>query len=272
MLFMTYVDLKADLPAYFAQLRKQLDSLPQFAVPQMGLSLNGDDPHRHYEADVAAGALDGQLQQMCEGLKSLDRPVFLRPGYEFNGAWNGYGPKAYAAAFRHIVEKTRACGLSNVAFVWDWSAEAGPSPHAANSWAAFYPGDAWVDWWGINLFSSASLTSTATQAFLAEADTHRFPVMIAESSAKQQPVATGQRAIDAWFAPYFGLIRRSPGIKAFCYIDWDWGHYPQWSNWGDERIERNATVLAFYRQQLNAALFASARDRSATLRLLQAKP
>lgn len=279
MLSMSYVDLHDDIPAYFARLRAELAKYSELIVPQIGLAMNEGDAKKHYEQEVADGADDSRLRALCAGLKSLDRPVFLRVGYEFNGPWNGYRADAYIAAFRHVSHTVRACGLDNVAIVWDWAADqeldaerAGAKANdAAQRFERFYPGDAWVDWWGINLFSTESLSSGATRAFLADAETHGFPVMIGESAPLHHSVSEGQHAVDAWFAPYFGLIRSSRGIKAFCYIDWDWSSYPQWKDWGDGRVEKDATVLKFYRAQVGSALFANARSRGETLKLLRAR-
>jgi hypothetical protein len=278
MLSMSYVDLHDDLPAFFARLRDELAHYPDLIVPQIGLAMNEGEAKKHYEQQVADGVDDSRLRALCAGLASLDRPVFLRVGYEFNGAWNGYQPQSYVAAFRYIAQSVRAFGLENVALVWDLSVEAeldaeqggAAVSEASRRWNAFYPGDAWVDWWAINLFRSEALTAAATQAFLAEADRRRFPVMIAESTPFHHSVSEGQRSIDAWFAPYFGLIRSQRGIKAFCYIDWDWSSYPQWADWGDGRIERDPAVLAFFRAQVRAPLIANARPRDATLHLLGA--
>ena len=136
---------------------------------------------------------------------------------------------------------------------------------------AYYPGDAWVDWWALNVFGAANLWSKATSGFLADADRHRMPVMIGESTPKGHSVSEGARLVDAWYAPYFGLIRRTPGIKAFCYIDWDWRAYPQWADWGNGRIEENPEVLGFYRREVAQPLYAASRTRVETLHLLRAK-
>ena len=279
MLSMSYVDLRDDLPAYFARVKAELARYPELIVPQIGLAMNRGDAKQHYEQQVADGVDDARLAQLCDGLKSLDRPVFLRIGYEFNGPWNGYKPASYVAAFRHVVERVRACGLENVAMVWDWSADqeldaekGGASTNDAMARVMeFYPGDAYVDWWGINLFRTRTLTSEATRGFLAEADRRKFPVMIGESTPFGHNVSEGQKVVEEWFAPYFGLIRSSRGIKAFCYIDWDWSGYPQWSSWGDARIEKNGVVLGFYRGQVEGKLFADAGDRAETMELLRAK-
>lgn len=279
MLSMSYVDLHDDLPAYFARLHAELATYPDLIVPQIGLAMNEGDARKHYEQEVADGVDDSRLRSLCAGLKSLDRPVFLRVGYEFNGTWNGYRAQSYVEAFRHVAQTIRGCGLENVALVWDLSAEAeldaenggASAADASKRWDAYYPGDASVDWWAINLFRSEALTAPATRAFLAEAEQHRFPVMIAESTPFHHSVSAGQRSIDAWFAPYFGLIRSQRSIKAFCYIDWDWSSYPQWKDWGDGRIERDPTVLTFYRSQVSAPLIASARGKVATEQLLRTR-
>ncbi|MES2393047.1 MAG: hypothetical protein V4555_15480 [Acidobacteriota bacterium] len=279
LLSMNYVDLHDDLPGFFAREKAELAKYPELIVPQIGLAMNEGDAKRNYAQEVADGVDDAQLKALCAGLKSLDRPVFLRVGYEFNGPWNGYEPRAYVAAFRHVVEAVRGCGLENVAMVWDWAADQELDAERGGAAASgadarrdrFYPGDAWVDWWGINLFSKESLTAASTQAFLADAEKHGFPVMIGESTPLHFNVADGQRAVDGWFAPYFGLMRRSKGIKAFCYIDWDWSAFPQWKDWGDARIEKNAVVLGYYRGQVGAPLFAGAMGKAETLKLLRVK-
>jgi hypothetical protein len=282
MLSMSYVDLRDDLRGYFARLRAELARYPDLIVPQIGLSMNAGEAKKHYEGDVARGVDDARLQQMCAGLRSLNRPAFLRIGYEFNGSWNGYEATSYVGAFRHIASTLRGCGLENVALVWDWSADAELdtehggfgslwSGDPAKRYAAFYPGDDAVDWWGLNLFSEESLTAGATKAFLNDAARHRFPVMIGESAPTKHPVSEGRQVVDGWYTPYFKLIRSSPGIKAFCYIDWDWRTYPQWASWGDSRIEDNPDVLRFYRGEVASPLYADARGRSETMQLLRAK-
>jgi hypothetical protein len=279
MLSMSYVDLRDDLPAYFARLRAELARHPDLIVPQIGLSLNAGEARKHYEGEVARGVDDARLRTLCDGFRSLHRPVFLRIGYEFNGSWNGYGAAQYVAAFRHIAAAIRGCGLENVALVWDWSVDAeldaehggAARSDAAMRYAAFYPGDDAVDWWGVNLFSAESLSAPATKNFLDDAAKRRFPVMIGESAPRGHPVSEGQAAVDAWFVPYFALIRSSPVIKAFCYIDWDWRVYPQWADWGDSRVQDDPAVLRFWRGEIVSPLYADARGRAETLRLLRAK-
>src|SRR5258708_29667746 len=116
LLYMSYVTLKDEMPVYFQWLKEQLDEyLPYELIPQIGLHLAGDaldeQAAPHYEQEVADGQLDEQIQAFCEGLRLLQRPAYVRIGFEFNGPWNGYEPEAYKAAWRRIVSTFRTAGL-----------------------------------------------------------------------------------------------------------------------------------------------------------------
>ena len=67
-----------------------------------------------------------------------------------NGNWNSWGTRPgnssadYVAMWRHVVSIFRAAGASNVRWVWS------PNIYASRStttrpFAAYYPGNAWVD-------------------------------------------------------------------------------------------------------------------------------
>jgi len=266
MLYMSYVDLKDDLDGYFKQLHADIGSYPDYLVPQIGLSFNAGQAATHYEADVAEGGMDDRVAMLCKGLKSLDRPVYLRIGYEFNGQWNGYDPASYIVAFRRIAVALRACSPETAA-VWDYAPDAAGAGPAAD-YMRFYPGDAFVDWWAINLFAEDSFDSGATRHFLNDATAHQFPVMIAESTPRRHPVTEGAKVVDGWYKPYFELMHRTPQVKAFCYINWDWRKYPQWADWGDARIQDDPGVLSFYRREVADKLYRSAKGEAETRALL----
>ena len=225
-LYMTYTGLRDDIPAYFAQLTAdlaQVDTPGHVTVPQIGLALNRGTPTSHYEAETATGTDDPAIAQLCTGLRALHRPVFLRPGYEFNGPWNGYRSVAYVAAFRRIATALHSCS-PGIALVWNWSPDAeldaeaaGYSPATvAQRLQAFYPGDDAVDWWALNLFTPQGITAAVTTTFLQAAASSGHPVMVAESTPRG--FSTTDAAVrDTWFVPWFNLLRADPGIKAFCY-------------------------------------------------------
>lgn len=279
MLTGTSVDLRDDLPSFFARLQRSLEQGEGDAgmlVPQIGLSMNAGDASRHYEDRVAAGKEDARLGQLVAGVRSLNRPVFLRLGSGVGGFEAGYQPKAFVAAFRRIHRALRAAGLEQAAMVWDWSPDAelefeehgARERDAAERWAAFYPGDDVVDWWSLSFFSEPGITGPVTARFLAEADQRGFPVMIGESTPRGHEVSEGNLVMDTWYRPYFSLIAGSRSIKAFCYIDRNWRAYPQWSAWGDSRVEADADVLRYVRAELSDPLYAGERDRASTKALL----
>ena len=111
---------------------------------QMGLwfyDVNGNT----FDCDIMNGKLDNNITAMIKGFNQLGRPIYLRIGYEFNGQWTGFTPKCYIGAFQHITNMLRKDEFckNNVATVWDFTADAGTDPYP------FYPGDDYVDWWGM---------------------------------------------------------------------------------------------------------------------------
>jgi beta-mannanase len=105
---------------------------------------------------IAAGTFDAYVDSWAQGLRDYGQPVLLLFAHEMNGNWypwgygvNGNTPAQYAAAFRHVHDRFVLAGATNVKFVWGpdaWS----PSGIATT---AFYPGDAYVDWMGIDVYN-----------------------------------------------------------------------------------------------------------------------
>lgn len=208
-------------------------------LPFLGISYTeklSDGSHRGWDPEVTAGLFDGELRAIAKALAEDGRPILLRPGFEFNGAWNNYQPESYRSSFVHIRSLFDDEGADNV--VWVWNA------HPAGAIAPFmefYPGDEVVDWWGINFFGKAfdSHSQQAfTEEFVAAAKARGKPLSIPESIPSKTHLLDDPTTWSAWFTPYFDLIR-AEGIAAFCYSNRDYTQVPAWSDWGDLRIERS---------------------------------
>jgi hypothetical protein len=113
MIFMTYTGLNASSEAavdeYMAGVEKECASYgdDHYVMPQIGLSMS--DHGKGYDAAVAAGEMDEQIGWLARALQNtLRRPAYVRIGYEFNGAWNGYSPKTYVRAFERVAKAIRA--------------------------------------------------------------------------------------------------------------------------------------------------------------------
>lgn len=257
LLYMMYTGLKGDPARFQAKLARMNELVPRSLVPQIGLSMTTDgSPEEHYEHDVAEGKMDDELLAFYAALRESGSPAFVRIGYEFNGRWNGYEPVSYVSAFRHVVRKMRAQGLEDVAAVWCFA------PGGDPDYMKWYPGDDYVDWWSIDLFSVEHFELPETSAFMAEAHRRRFPVLIGESTPRFVGCADAERAILAWFEPYRRFLETNPHCKGTGYINWNWASYPMWADWGDGRITASTEVLDWYRRLVTQAKFVHAGENA----------
>ncbi len=261
--YMAYVGFKAQMGPFFERLDQALrGDAARYPIPQIGLSMTGQDyQNQQYEDAVARGECDAQIEAFCEGLAGLGRPAYVRIGYECNGEHNGYRAESYKAAFVRIAQAFRRHDLDAATV---WCVVSRPMEKTM----AFYPGDEWVDWFSIDLFSPEQLSHLNTLRFLEMAAEHRKPVMIGESTPRHVGVLDGEESWNRWFVPYFQLIRNTPAIKAFCYINWNWGETERWPTWGDARLEANETVAQRYRREMQCPLYLHDRGEEAVRRAL----
>jgi hypothetical protein len=104
---------------------------------------------------TAAGRNDGTWKALAQALVANGQPdAILRLGWEFNGDWFAWSakssPQTFASAFRRIVTVMRSVpGAGGLRF--DWNPGHGPGfvPEAA------YPGDAYVDIIGMDLYDQS---------------------------------------------------------------------------------------------------------------------
>jgi hypothetical protein len=113
------------------------------------------DPTGVNIAAIAAGKSDAYLSQYAEAVRAYGHPVILSFGHEMNGTWYTWGyhnssPKAFVAAWKHIVTEFRNLGATNVTWMWtvniinDTQTGKIPSPKA------WWPGSTYVNWVGID--------------------------------------------------------------------------------------------------------------------------
>ncbi|WP_221032647.1 hypothetical protein [Actomonas aquatica] len=160
-LFMTYIGLgqtAAEIRAWGRDLRQKLAAVGGLDLrPQIGLALtSGREGGTGIDDEVAAGHHDDRIAAFVAALAALDRPAYVRIGYECEGSWNGYRPDTYRTAFVRITSAIRHVELP-VATVW---CVAGGSSGATtiDDLLPYYPGDDWVDWWSIDLFPPVKST------------------------------------------------------------------------------------------------------------------
>lgn len=217
-------------------------------------------------ARLAEGQFDAQIDKLGGFIRKLDRPVFLRIGYEFDGVWNaGYqNTQNYTNAWRYIVTRLRAQDTHNMATVWQSSTS--PADDAIEGTfeadlSIWYPGDAYVDWIGFSWFLTPDQHGTnanapSTQKQLADqlldfARDRNKPVMCAESSpqgyfieagfkanigtvvdgpsGENRVAKTPQEIWDEWYAPLIDYMEANRDIiRAWAYINVHWDAQPKW--------------------------------------------
>lgn len=153
-------------------------------------------------ARIIAGAFDPEIQKLAAFLKKVDQPVFLRIGYEFDGAWNkGYeNTTRYVGAWRRIVDGLRRAGVTNTAMVWQSSTS--PADDAIEGrfepdLSLWYPGDDYVDWIACSWFLRLDETGSNPKATKTQRDL--LEQLFAFARKKQKPVLVAEAAPQGYF-------------------------------------------------------------------------
>jgi len=263
LIYLTYVGLTHPVKTvaeWGAQVRNELAAIaPHQVVPQIGLNFTGGkDNGSGMDRAVADGEFDAQIHAFADAVASFRRPVFIRIGYEFEGSWNNYRPTTFTKAWVRITRMLRARRLP-FATIWCVAGASSGWPPMSRL-MEFYPGDEWVDWWGVDVFSEDEFAKPELGAFLDAARHHCKPVAIGEMTPRYVGVLEGRKSWERWFGPMIELLKRRPEIKATAYINWEWRDWSNrlgftWHDWGDARLERNALVCCSWVHELSDPIF-----------------
>jgi Glycosyl hydrolase family 26 len=198
-------------------------------------------------ASIADGSDDWYLKSYAEQLRDFGSPVILSFAPEPNGNWYPWGwtrlpPSVYVAAWQHVVSSLRSYGATNVTWLWT----ANVTYPGAGPLADYWPGDAYVDWVGIDgyftmagdTFSSLFMpTITALRAFTAK------PILLSETAVG--PVAGQIQTIPGIFA---GIQNnRLLGLVWFDEAQDDGIYHQDW------RLEDDPAGIDVFRQGLAAS-------------------
>lgn len=175
-----------------------------------------------------AGAFDGRLRGFAESVRDWGRPVLIRFAPEMNGDWNSWSPGVngnttgeFVALWRHVHALFDAAGARNVEWVW--------SPNVAfprsTPIAALYPGDAYVDWVGVDGYNwGRSRSGTRWQSFASVfAPTIRSverltrkPIVLTEVASTE---IGGRKSV--WIRDFLSELRRNPSVVGFVWFQFD---------------------------------------------------
>jgi membrane-bound metal-dependent hydrolase YbcI (DUF457 family) len=238
---------------------RQLDAVSsRGAVPMLTW-----EPWDHSEAGaslwaIAAGDYDSYVSATARQAAAWGKPLFLRFAHEMNGDWYPWGwgvdgntPAAYKVAWRHVVDVFRAEGASNVRWVW--------CPYVSNvrprQFRRFYPGDAWVDWAGLDGFNWGAYRTWQSFKTIFAISYQRLikvtgrPVMIAETGVND---AGGNKP--RWISR--SLLRKLPRYTHVRALVW----FDSADSRADFRVDSSAGSLAAIRRAFGAPIYSSSSE------------
>lgn len=191
-------------------------------------------------AEVSSGKLDSAIDRIALFVKSLNRPVYVRFGYEFDYPENHYEPAEYVKAYRHFVNRMRQVGVSNASYVWHSFAQPSQTPIAE-----WFPGDEYVDWCAVSYFDQGSVQLEEVANF---SKLHGKPLMIAEAAPwHSKPSEVWEK----WFLPMFAYVERHD-VQLISYINCNWDSIPMFAHekWGDSRLTSDLSLLAHWNTEI----------------------
>jgi len=241
----------------------------------LGISLNG------HASAFANGAYDANLDTLINTIKSWNRPVFLRWGYEVEGTWNAHPPADFRAGWIKVWNRIRALNAqNNIAMVWQTATYCGDGISVQQT-LDWYPGDQYVDWMGMSYFTPQDCNWVDINDMIALARAHAKPLLIAESSPQRYDIGaltystdgafgsnkqsrSAQQIWNEWFATLFTLIDSNADvIRGLAYINADWDSQSKWNPtdgigpvegyWGDSRVQAQNLIRTNWLTQVGGA-------------------
>ncbi len=167
------------------------------------------------DGDLDASVIDVQARRV----KEYGKKVFLSFDLEMDTRTPANGtPEDYVRAYRHIHDRFRQLGATNV--VWTWITT-GYLEHA-DLIKRMYPGDDYVDWVAYNQYNyyrchgagwlTFAQTQRATHDWIRENISDDKPLMLSEFGTANDPSRPGRQA--EWYAQVPKVLKSLTGVKA----------------------------------------------------------
>lgn len=207
---------------------------------------------------IARGRYDAYVRRSAKAAALWGKPVFLRFAQEMNGNWFPWGhgqhgntPRAYIAAWRHVVGIFRAAGARNVRWVW----VPNQNSNGRFPFRQYFPGGRWVDWVGLDGFNWSlsprwqSFTALFGTSYNSLVKMTPKPVLIAETGSWEHG---GDKA--AWLRD--ALRRELPKFSHLRALVWWSVKDPR----GDLRVNSSAPALGALRAAVRSPRYAATRE------------
>lgn len=205
---------------------------------------------------IASGSYESYVRDFFLAAKSWGKPLFLRFAHEMNGNWypwdgehNGKasGPAKYKSAWQYIYNVKRLVGADNVFLIWCPNNASLPADQW-NDLSAYYPGDQYVDWVGLDGYNWGyggwqSFDAIFGGAYQALTALTAKPLIIGEFASAEPG---GDKA--AWIGDAFQKIGSTyTRVKLFC-----WFNINKERDW---RVASSPSAEAAFRNSLQNSSF-----------------
>jgi beta-mannanase len=216
---------------------------------------------------INSGSQDEWIRRRANAVKSFGHPVLIRWAAEMNGNWSVYdgthsnspgthdGPSKYIRAWRRIHRIFHNVGATNATWVWCPNDRDIPS-EGWNHWTKYYPGDAYVDWVGVDGYNWGTTKSWSSWMSFASLYrgiyrdyASRKPIIVSETASAEQGGSKANWIRRMWAT----LVFRMPRIKAVVWQE----RGPIW------RIETTQASADAFRQMAISAFFRQRVDSTA---------
>jgi beta-mannanase len=201
-------------------------------------------PDRFSLTAIIAGTWDKYIDAWADAARAFGKPMIVVFANEMNGDWFPWsgayyggkepagageckGPETFKSAYRHVVDRVRARGASNV----KWMFHTNNYSYPLDTWnfaPAYYPGPDYVDWLGLSVYGQqfkdepwADIPSLVDWPYeeMSRLDLNK-PIMIAEWGTGEFP-HSGNKG--EWIRQGLELFRtRYPRLKAAVYWHERW--------------------------------------------------
>ena len=251
---------------------------------------NGAIPHITWMFEVSGtpypldaiinGSYDSYISGYANQVKAWGKQLFIRPGHEMNGDWykyggqnngggtlNGFGdptkadgPERFIAAYRRIVDIFNSQGVTNV--TWVWCPNNGSSPDSPwNTYDAYYPGDEYVDWVGMDGYNFGTTQSWSAWVeffsiynnFYHSLEIYNKPMMIGEFASVEDNQNVNRKADWIKYAYLYtkAVFKKIKAITWFHVKKYESGILTDW------RINSSTNSLNSYQQAIADDYFLS---------------
>jgi mannan endo-1,4-beta-mannosidase len=152
--------------------------------------------------DIIDGNYDSYLQTFAQAVTAEGLPVVIRLDQEMNGNWfpwsegvNGNTSGQYVQMWQHVWNIFQAAG-ANEYVIWLWAPNRVDNLADAPGLSELYPGDAYVDWVGIDSYwryttEAPTYAAVFDKSMAALAAVTTKPIFIAETAGIETDPTTG---------------------------------------------------------------------------------